>query len=308
MQLSPRLALALAVPPLLWAGNAVVGRLVVGHFPPLLLNASRWALALALLLPLGWRVFRGPAQRARLRRRAPYLALLGLTGVGVYNALQYLALQTATPLNATLIASSSPLWMMAIGATVYGVRPRRREALSALLSLLGVAVVLSRGSLAALAQVQFVPGDLLMLAAIFSWAVYSWLLARPAASMAASPGEPPAWTWAEFLCLQMAVGLLWAGGAAGLEALLPPPPVAIRWSPWIVLALVYVAIGPSLIAYRLWGLGEAGAGPALAAIFSNLTPLFAALLSAALLGEWPQPYHGLDFALIVAGIVVSSRR
>ena len=161
---------------------------------------------------------------------------------------------------------------------------------------------------AALAQVQFVPGDLLMLAAIFSWAVYSWLLVRPAASMAPLPSEAPAWTWAEFLCVQMAVGLMWAGSAAGLEAVLAPAPVAIRWSPWIVVALVYVAIGPSLVAYRLWGLGVAAAGPALAAIFSNLTPLFAALLSAALLGEWPQPYHGVAFALIVAGIVVSTRR
>ena len=72
-------------------------------------------------------------------------------------------------------------------------------------------------------------------------------------------------------------------------------------------ALVYVAVGPSLIAYRLWGLGVAEAGPAVATFFGNLTPLFAALLSAALLGEWPQPFHGLAFALIVAGILVSAR-
>ena len=81
----------------------------------------------------------------------------------------------------------------------------------------------------------------------------------------------------------------------------------MQWSPWLVAALAYVAIGPSLIAYRLWGLGVAEAGPALATFFGNLTPLFAALLSAALLGEWPQRYHGLAVALIVAGIVVSAR-
>ena len=76
---------------------------------------------------------------------------------------------------------------------------------------------------------------------------------------------------------------------------------------WLVAAVLYVAIGPSLVAYRLWGLGVAQAGPALAAFFGNLTPLFAALLSAALLGEWPQPFHGLAFGLIGAGIWVSSR-
>ena len=86
------------------------------------------------------------------------------------------------------------------------------------------------------------------------------------------------------------------------------PEAGVRWSPWLVAALLYVAIGPSVIAYRCWGLGVAAAGPATPAFFANLTPLFAAMLSAALLGEPPQRYHALAFALIVAGIVVSSPR
>jgi drug/metabolite transporter (DMT)-like permease len=75
-----------------------------------------------------------------------------------------------------------------------------------------------------------------------------------------------------------------------------------------VAALVYVAIGPSLIAYRCWGIGVAEGGPALAAFFGNLTPVFAAIISAALLDQAPQWYHGLAFALIGAGIAVSVRR
>ena len=105
----------------------------------------------------------------------------------------------------------------------------------------------------------------------------------------------------------MALGLGWASAAAGVGEWLQPTTRAIAWTPWLVAAVAYVAIGPSLIAYRLWGLGVAQAGPALAAFFANLTPLFAALLSAAMLGEWPQAYHGLAFALIGAGIAVSSR-
>ena len=72
--------------------------------------------------------------------------------------------------------------------------------------------------------------------------------------------------------------------------------------------LAYVAVGPAVIAYRCWGLGVTVGGPALAAFFSNLTPVFAALMSAALLGEPPHWYHAVAFALIVAGIVVSSRK
>ena len=73
-------------------------------------------------------------------------------------------------------------------------------------------------------------------------------------------------------------------------------------------ALVYAAIGPSLIAYRWGGIGVAAVGPAIAAFFANLTPVFAALLSVALLGEAPKAYHAVAFALTVAGIAVSSRR
>ncbi len=305
MALTTRLALMLSVPPLLWAGNAVVGRIAIQSISPLWLNALRWAIALALLLPLGWRAFGTPLRRRQLLERWPHLALLSLTGVGAYNALQYLALETSTPLNVTLIAASAPVWMLAIGAALYGERPRRAQLLGAVLSLLGVAVVLSRGDAAALLRVQLVPGDVLMLAAIFSWCLYSWMLARPPASMRGA--QRPDWHWSEFLCIQIGLGLCWATAFAGAGEWLQPHAGAVVWTPTLLLALAYVGIFPSLLAYRLWGLGVAQAGPTVAAFFANLTPLFAALLGGAMLAEWPQPFHGLAFALIVAGIVVSTR-
>jgi len=301
MTLTPRIALLLLLPPLLWAGNAIVGRLVVADIPPLMLNLLRWLLALALLLPLGWTALTRPGE---VLRRWRYLAPLGLLGVGSYNSLQYMALRTSTPLNVTLIAASMPVWMLLIGALFYREHPQRRQLVGALLSLLGVALVLSRGDLSALARVHFVAGDLLMLVAVMCWGGYSWLLARPPASMQAE--ARPAWGWAEFLLVQTLFGLLFSGVTAGIEHELTP--MTVVWSPWLLLALAYVAIGPSVIAYRCWGLGVTAVGPAVAAFFSNLTPVFAALLSAALLGEWPQWFHGAAFVLIAAGIAVSSRR
>ena len=304
VRITPRLALLMTLPPVLWAGNAVVGRLAVGQVPPLTLNALRWLLALAILLPLGWNaIATREARRAVLERWRP-LSALGLLGVGCYNALQYTALATSTALNVTLIASSLPVWMLAIGALFYGQRPTRRELLGAALSLGGVAVVLARGDASQLAQVRFVPGDLLMIAAIVAWAFYSWLLARPHPLLA---GEArPKWDWAAFLLVQTIFGVGWAGAAAGIEAIVLPR--SVEWSPAVLMALAYVAIGPSLIAYRCWGLGVVSAGPAVAAFFGNLTPLFAAVLSAAVLGETPHAYHAVAFTLIVMGIVVSTRR
>lgn len=308
--LTPRIAFLMTLPPLLWAGNAVVGRLAVGSVPPLTLNFLRWSLAFALLLPLAWRVLGAP--RALLARW-PHLLLLGTLGVGSYNALQYLALQTSTPLNVTLIAASMPVWMLAVGALCYGVHPQRRQLAGAALSLAGVALVLARGDLAALARVQFVAGDLYILVAIIAWAFYSWMLARPPASLrdAGRPllragGQQRPWHWAELLMAQVLFGLVSATVASAGEQALGSAP--IQWNGWVAAALLYVAVGPSIIAYRCWGLGVAVAGPAAAAFFGNLTPVFAALLSAALLGELPQWYHGLAFVAIVAGIAVSSWR
>ena len=304
MHLSPRLVFFLVLPPLLWAGNAVVGRLAIGSMDPLWLNAVRWMLAFVLLLPLGWRALGTPAARAQIRTRWAHLAVLGLIGVGAYNALQYMALRTSTPLNVTLIASSSPVWAMVVGALGYKVIPTRLQLIGAVLSLAGVALVMSRGNPAALADIQFVQGDLLMLLAIIGWSIYSWMLARPPAHMTGA--ARPAWNWAQFLVAQCVFGVVWAVGAAGAGDLIAPS-APTQWSWQLVAAIVFIAIGPSIIAYRLWGLAVAEAGPAMASIFYNLTPLFAAVLSAAVIGESPQPFHGVAFALIVAGIMVSSR-
>jgi drug/metabolite transporter (DMT)-like permease len=304
MALTPRLALMLAVPPLMWAGNAIVGRLLVGSSDPLWLNAWRWIVAFALLLPLGWRAIGSAAARGAIRERWRYLAVLGLFGVGAYNALQYLALRTSTPLNVTLIASSSPVWALAIGAIFYGVHPTRRQLIGAVLSLLGVALVMVRGDPAALSQIRLVEGDLLMLLAILGWSTYSWMLARPPAHMRGD--ARPAWNWAEFLVAQSVFGVVWATAAAGTGDLLGLSQ-PMQWTLPVLLAILFVAVGPSIIAYRIWGLAVQEAGPALASIFYNLTPLFAALFSAAIIGEWPRPYHGVAFALIVGGIAVSSQ-
>jgi drug/metabolite transporter (DMT)-like permease len=286
----------LTLPPLLWAGNAVVGRMVSPLVPPLTLNFLRWALAFVLLLPFAWQYLGAHSPIwTRMRR----YAVLGLLGVGCYNALQYLAVKTSTPLNVTLVASSIPVFMLAFGAVFFGQHITRRNLLGAVLSIAGVLVVLSRGELAHLAQVRFVAGDVYMLLATAAWALYSWLLTRP--------GDPPEVRkdWAAFLMAQLVPGLVWSGLFAATETVVTSQ--SIQWGWPLLAALAFVATGPAILAYRSWGLGVQRMGPNIAAFFSNLTPLFAAIFSAAFLGEAPRPYHALAFLLIVAGIVVSSK-
>lgn len=296
-RLTPATALLLTLAPLLWAGNAVVGRLVHALVPPMTLNLLRWVLAFVILLPLAWPVLR---RTSSLWPAWRHFALLGLLGIGCYNALQYLALQTSTPLNVTLVASSLPVWMLLVGALFFGRRVSGRQMAGAVLSMAGVLVVLSRGQWALLVQVRLVPGDVYVLLATLAWAFYSWLLSQPK--------EPPEIRrdWAAFLMAQIVFGLGWSGLFAAGEWALTEAHITWGWP--LATALLYIAIGPAVLAYRCWGMGVQRVGPAIAGFFTNLTPLFAALLSAAFLGELPHLYHALAFGLIVGGIVVSSRR
>ncbi|MFC5462935.1 DMT family transporter [Massilia niabensis] len=289
-------ALLLTAAPALWAGNAIVGRLVREAVPPMTLNLLRWSLALLILLPLG---------RAALRPENGVLAnwrrysMLGLLGIGLYNSLQYLALQSSTPINVTLVASGMPVWMLLVGRLFFGVQVRPKQVAGAALSIAGVLVVLCRGDLAQLAALRLVPGDLYMILATIAWAFYSWMLMQQR-DVPALRGD-----WAAFLLAQVAFGVLWSVALSGAEAAVTG--IEIAWSWPLAAALLYVAVGPAILAMRAWGAGVQRAGPTVGAFFVNLTPLFAALLSSTFLGEAPHLYHALAFALIVGGIAVSAR-
>ena len=296
-RLTPSTIVMLLLPPLLWAGNAVVGRMVQGMVPPVMMNFVRWLLAFIVLLPLaGWVLGRGSVLWPAWRR----FALLGLLGVGLYNAMQYLALKTSTPINVTLVGASMPVWMLLIGWLYFKVQVTTRQMLGAVLSIAGVLVVLSRGEWRQLLGLRLVAGDLLMMIATIVWSLYSWMLTLP------GDVQKLRHDWSAFLMAQVVFGLAWSGLFAGGEWLVSD--ARIYWSWTLAAALLYVGVGPAIIALRCWGSGVQRVGPNLAAFFSNLTPLFAALLSLAFLGELPHAYHAVAFLLIVGGIVLSSRR
>ncbi len=295
--LTPRVLVYLILPTILWAGNAIVGRLAVGAISPILLNTLRWALAALILLPIGWRLLKSDAPIWQNKIRFLWL---GLLGVGSYNALLYLSLETSTPINVTLIGGSMPMWMLLIGALFYQQAIQWKQMLGAVISLLGVMLVLSRGDLSTLLNIQLVLGDLYILLATILWAFYSWMLSHPGKS---SERE---WPWAEFLLAQVLFGVIWSGAFLSVEWAMDA--VVFHLTSETIALLIFVAIAPSLIAYRCWGLGVTAAGPAMASFFANLIPLFTALMSAALLGEPPKLFHGLAFVMIVAGIIISSRK
>jgi drug/metabolite transporter (DMT)-like permease len=223
------------------------------------------------------------------------LLAIGPLGVGAYNTLQYIALQTSTPMATSLIASSSPVFILALGALVFGERTRSAQWAGAALSVAGVVLVMARGDPANLAQLAFVPGDLIMLVANLTWTLYTWLLRR----------HRPDLPFAPLLLVQMAIGVAAIAPFAVLEAAMSP--ARIEWSGGAVAAMLYMAVFPSLAAYWCWDLGIRRVGAVIPVYFANLTPVFAAVLSMWLLADSPRVYHVAALALIIGGIHLASR-
>ncbi len=289
-----RTALLLTLPPLFWAGNAVFARLLVGQVPPLALSLARWVIALAIFLPFAWSALRTHA--SALRAQWKDVALIGVLGVGCYNSFQYLAVQTSTAVNVTLIAASTPVFVLATGTLFFGEPTRRAQWIGAGVSLVGVLMVLARGDPANLLRLSFVAGDLVMLAANLTWTLYTWLLRK----------RRPELPFAPFLTAQMAFGVLAIAPFAVAESALSP--AAIHWSPTVIAVMLYVAVLPSIVAYSVWDHGVARVGAVVPVYFANLTPVFAGVLSVLVLGELPRMYHVVGLLLIVAGIHLAGRR
>jgi len=284
----------LIAPPLFWAGNAVLARALVGDFPPLALSFWRWTLAFVVIAPFAARsVWQ---HRAVIRQNFALLAWTSLLGVACYNSLQYLALQTSTAVNTTLIGASGPVITLLVGAAFFASGVARRRWVGAAISLIGVLWVIARGEPGNLLRLHFATGDLIMLAATLAWSVYTWLLTtrRPALPLTA------------FLAVQIAMGAAMILPFYVLEYLITRQSPAV--TPTNLAALVYVVLLPSLAAYYCWDRGVARVGAVLPMYFVNLTPVFAACFSWIWLDDPIGVYHLVGGALILAGIYLATEK
>lgn len=289
--LSPVMMLLLAS--LFWAGNTVIARGVVGEVPPFALSFWRWLLALVFLLPVGIRPVQ--AQWPLVRRQLPLLAALAATSVAAYNTLLYLALQTTTAINATLVASSMPVMIILLSWVWLGERVGWAQALGVLLSLIGVVAVIARGDFGLLADLRFQTGDLWVLAAVFSWAVYSVMLRR----------HPTGLTPMALLTVLVALGVPFILPFYAWEM---AQGLGFAVTPTTLMVMLYVGLFPSVLAYYFWNEGVAAVGANTAGLYAYLMPVFTAFLAVLFLGEALRWFHIAGLALIVLGIGLARRR
>jgi drug/metabolite transporter (DMT)-like permease len=284
-------ALLLTVASACWGGNIFIGRLVHAEVPPVGLSFWRWVLALVLLLPFAWpRVRRDwPEIRHHWRR----LALLAFFGMALFHTSLYLSVNYTTATNAALLVAICPVLVPVLSWGLYREPITGRILLAIAVSLLGVAVVVTRGDLAQLRTLSFNKGDLTMLVAVFAWSMYTVLVKRRPASL--HPQSLLVATMAFATAFLLPV-YLWE------SAFVRPMPVMQD----AILTIVYVVLFASLLAFFCFNRGIEALGPNRGGLFMHLVPVFAALLAFIFLGERLQGFHAVGIAAIVTGIVLAT--
>jgi len=278
---------------LLWSLNWVIGKAVVGTISPLTLTFIRWVIAVAVMMPFAYPLIRAhwPAVLANWKA----IAWIGFWGTGLHNAFAYVGLHYTTATNGVILNSSIPILIIVTGWLVYRDTISRLQALGVAVSLCGVLAVLTRGDAAVLANLTLNRGDLIVLAGMVFWAVYTVLLRMKPAQL---PGLA-------LLACCGTVGILLLAPLAAAEMLFLGGKVEVTSAS--VAAMLYVGIFPSFIGYVFWNRAVAEVGPNVAGIFIHLMPAFGSLLAWLFLGERIELFHLVGIALILAGIWLTAR-
>jgi drug/metabolite transporter (DMT)-like permease len=287
--------LLLLLTTLFWGGNAVAGKLAVGHVSPMLLTAARWGFAFVILAWLGGEKFRAdwPATRPKLA----LLTALGALGFAIFNVALYSALNYTSAINASIEQAGIPMLIFILNFLLFRLNATSGQIVGFLVSIAGVALAACHGEPARLLRLEVNFGDALMVIAVVVYAFYTVALRyRPAihwqSLMIVLTGG------AFVATLPFVAAEFWYGAGA--------LPDAQGWA-----VVVFTAIFPSILAQVFYIRSVELIGANRAGLFINLVPIFGTLLSIVILGEMFHLYHAIAMALTLGGIAlaeVSGRR
>ncbi|AGL82424.1 DMT family transporter [Pseudomonas protegens] len=272
----------------IWAGNTVINKLAVGAIFPAEIGFYRWLLAGLLFTPFMLKpvIKHWPEVRPNLWR----IAILGVLGMAVYQSLAYFAASLTSATNMGIILSLMPLMSLAMAIAALGQRLTAGALVGAVLSLAGVLVVVSSGSLAALLQHGVNLGDAMMLVATLAYAIYSTLLKKWQLRL------PPL----VLLYLQVLVAVV---------VLLPLFLASPKVGPTLqnIPLVLYACLLASMLAPLAWMQAVVRLGPSRTTLFFNLLPLITALIAAVVLHEQLAWFHLVGGLLTLGGVILSER-
>ena len=286
---SPLLLMALTT--LFWGGNQTIGKVAsFGFVPPFALSFWRWVLAAIIVAALFWKSARetGP----RLKGHWPFVVFLSVISVTYFNTAQYWALAHTSAISAGVILASMPAAIFLANALFGTERATPVQIAGAAASMLGVALVATRGSLDTLVAARFNAGDVASLSAVVTWAIYSVLFKR----------LPKGLDQRGLLVWMTVIGTVFILPFYLWEVANLP---AMRLSAEGIGMILYTAVFASVLAYLFWNRAVEIGGANLAGVMFNLTPVFVVILAVTLLGERPAWYQGAGLALIFLGIYLA---
>nr|WP_153366723.1 DMT family transporter [Agrobacterium rosae] len=289
---SSKAYLVLIIAALCWGGNAVAGKLAVGHVSPMVLTFLRWTLAVGIILAISlpqlvrdWPV---------VKKRLPYFMLLGAVGYTCFNAALYTALRYTSAINVAVIQAGIPMVIFAFNFALFRTRISVGQIIGFVLTMAGIALLASQGNLMSLIHLDMNIGDAIMLIAVLSYAIYTVMLRWK-----------PQVNWRTLMAFP-AIAALMSSIPLMLWEVSRDAAVWPDAKGWLI--TVYTALFASLLAQIFFILGVERIGPNRAGLFINLIPVFGTFLSVLILGETLHPYQIIALLLTLGGIAVAERK
>lgn len=284
--------LILAVMPLFFVSNLIIGRPAVEIVPPWTLAALRWSLACVILAPFALPLVRKHARA--IRSQWPRIALLGFLGMWICGGVVYVGLRSTTATHATLIYTSSPVLVVLMAAVISRKPLSLLPALGVAFGIAGVFTIVLEGNPLLVFQQDFHTGDLLIVAAAISWALYSILLKHRAFEAIPS--------FAAFFVIALCgAAMLLPCMVAELATGSAFPVSSQAWA-----SIAGIVLFASVFSYTAYQYGVKTVGPAVTSIFMYLLPCYGVALAVIFLGEQFRLYHAVGLALVMMGLLLAT--
>ena len=277
-----------------WSGNFIVGKAASTYdIPPFSLNFYRWFFAGLILFPFTIKEL--IAKKKYILENIGFFTILGITSITIFNSIVYYSLYYTQVISGILMISTIPVWIIFISSILNIEKTNIFQIIGVIFSLTGVIFIITKANLEIIKNLDFNKGDLSMVVAMFSWAVYSALLKRKKYEIS------------QVTLLQVVIitGLIFLTPIYFIEMYMGN--VIVLGIPF-VLTLTYVVFFPGLASFFFWIKGISIIGANRAGVFLHLMPIFGAIMAMLIFNERFMFYHIFGAIFIIAGITLSNKK
>lgn len=284
--------LLLSITTLCWAGNAIAGKIAVGHISPFLLTSIRWILAMAIIVPIAMPHLK--REWPIIKKHFPFLFALGAIGFATFNNFMYLSLTHTSAINVAIIQAAMPLIVFILNFTLFAIKATNKQFFGFLLTVVGILTIASKGNFENVVSMNFNYGDLLILVAIMIYGTYTVFLKNK-----------PNLHWMSFISVlglsAVATSIPYAMFEAANNTIIWPDTTGY-------IVIIYTAIFPSLIAQVFWIRGIEIIGSNAGGVFINLVPILGTALAIIILREQLHLFHIIAMVLVIGGVWIAQQK